>query len=138
MQKPADPIPEPPDLSLSKGLKVPIREVALFLLENPRRRVVIGQQRIGYAYHTKKKSLDYWLRTAAREQKRDPGTMRANRSVIDQLVAMPLPLFERLDEITCPESGELCGGIGLTKLGIEFAKQFQKGRAEASNKGGTL
>lgn len=135
MQKPADPISEPPDLTLPRGPTIPIREIALFLSENAGRRVVIGQQEVGYKEHKKKESFDYWLRTVAGAQNKSQETMWANQSVINKLVAMGL--FERLPKgVICPTSKNPCDGIGLTKLGIAFAKQFQAERTPTSREGG--
>lgn len=70
--------------------------------------LIQGQQACSYADHTKKKSLDYWIRgrcAANRDQK------QADNGVITQLVNTGF--FREDAKLDCPETGHKCKGVVL-------------------------
>lgn len=70
--------------------------------------LIQGQQACSYADHTKKKSLDYWIRgrcAAKRDQK------QADNRVITQLVNTGF--FREDAKLDCPETGHKCKGVVL-------------------------
>ena len=70
--------------------------------------IIQGQQQCSLVKHTKPNSLDYWLRV---NYSNNPDTKQAVNEVIEQLVGTGL--FAELDNLSCPDSGNLCKGIKL-------------------------
>ena len=71
--------------------------------------IIQGQQQCTLANHTKKLSLDYWLRE---NYAGNPDTRQAVNSVIADLVKTGE--FEE-GRFSCPETGMICKGILITK-----------------------
>ncbi len=70
--------------------------------------IIIGQQHVALAQHTKDLSLDYWIRnTIAQNQ----DTAQATNDVIDQICSTNL--FRRSENLPCPNTGSPCNGIEL-------------------------
>lgn len=69
--------------------------------------IIQGQQAVSLDDHTKPQSLDYWLRQFGD----NPNTKQAENSVLDALVATGL--FEIVNDLICPDSGERCKGVRL-------------------------
>lgn len=68
--------------------------------------LIQGQQECSYANHTKKQSLDYWIR--GRSQ-RNRDQKQADNRVLDQLVSTG---FFRIEaKLECPETSRKCKGI---------------------------
>lgn len=78
------------------------------LIEVRRTYIVIGQQHVALANHTKDLSLDFWLRsTIANNQ----DTAQATNELINQIVGTGL--FRQTPNLSCPNTGNLCNGIEL-------------------------
>ena len=71
--------------------------------------IIQGQQNCTLENHTKRQSLDYWLRSNFAN---NPDTKQAVNDVMDDLVATGL--FEVVEGLQCPDSGRSCKGLKLT------------------------
>jgi hypothetical protein len=69
--------------------------------------IIQGQQNTSYENHSKKLSLDYWIRTIANNS----NTKQATNNVINQIC--DTGLFEVIEDLTCPEMQNPCKGIRL-------------------------
>ena len=87
------------------------RELVDHLRTRMRDYIIQGQQNCRLENHTKKQSLDYWLRSNFAS---NPDTKQAVNTVMEDLVATGL--FEE-EKLTCPDSGRKCKGLKL-KPGI--------------------
>ena len=72
--------------------------------------IIQGQQNCSLENHTKRQSLDYWLRS---NFAKNHDTKQAVNDVVDDLVATGL--FEIDKNLRCPDSGYKCKGLKLTK-----------------------
>ena len=70
--------------------------------------IIQGQQNSKLDDHTKRSSLDYWLRT---NYAANPDTKQGVNEVLNQLTATGL--FEIANDLLCPDSGHLCKGVRL-------------------------
>ena len=77
-----------------------------YMRNSGRNYIIQGQQICSFEKHTKRNSLDYWLRS--RDQK-NQNTKQADNSVLDALAATGL--FKIIDKLPCPDSGRTCKGI---------------------------
>ena len=85
-------------------------DLVAYIIKTGRDYIIQGQQNCSLAEHTKPNSLDYWLRV---NHSSNSDIKQAVRSVIDDLVKTGL--FEKVDDLQCPDSGRLVKGIRLTK-----------------------
>jgi hypothetical protein len=81
------------------------RELVAYIRASRRDYIIQGQQAVARANHTKRQSLDYWLRQFAH----NPDTKQAETSVVNALVATGL--FVSADRVQCPDSGRYCRGL---------------------------
>ena len=84
------------------------RELVDHLRTKLRDYIIQGQQNCTLENHTKRQSLDYWLRS---NFAKNPDTRQAVKDVIDDLVATGL--FEINERLQCPDSGRFCKGLRL-------------------------
>jgi len=73
--------------------------------------IIIGQQKRMLSEHTKKQSLDFWLR----EHAHNPNQKQAENKVISALLATKM--FDLSRNLKCPETGRMCRGLILRKDG---------------------
>jgi hypothetical protein len=73
--------------------------------------IIQGQKACTLKNHTKPNSLDYWLRENHSMGK--SGTMQATNEVVEQLEATEM--FYVVEDLSCPDSGQPCKGLKLTK-----------------------
>jgi hypothetical protein len=85
------------------------QELVNHLRKGLRDYIIQGQQNCSFDNHTKRQSLDYWLRS---KFAKNPDTKQAVNEVVDDLVATGL--FEMDNKLQCPDSGNLCKGLRLT------------------------
>lgn len=95
-------------IRLPAGGSFDVRDLVIYITTSGRDYIIQGQQNTSFVNHTKRRSLDYWLRE--RTPNRD--TRQAENSVLDALVATGR--FEIVDNLICPDSGEECKGVRLT------------------------
>ena len=91
-----------------KSAKFDVKELLAYIKKSGRDYIVQGSQQCSLTKHTKKHSLDYWLRS---NYAVNPDTKQAVKTVIHELVSTGL--FEEADALHCPDSGRLCKGIRL-------------------------
>jgi hypothetical protein len=90
------------------GARFRVRELIDHIEQSRRAYIIGGDVDCALADHPKPSSLDYWLRENFAKNK---DTKQATNEVITQLVATGL--FEQLDGIRCPDSGQKCRGLRL-------------------------
>ena len=78
-----------------------------YIVRSGRDYIIQGQQNSSMENHSKRLSLDYWLRTYAP----NPNTKQAVTSVISSLERTGLFRMDNL--LICPETGRRCRGIVL-------------------------
>ena len=91
-----------------KNAQFDVKELVEYIKKSGRDYIIQGSQQCSLANHTKKHSLDYWLRS---NYAASPDTKQAVKTVIDELVATGL--FEEADDLPCLDSGRPCKGIRL-------------------------
>ena len=84
------------------------RELVAHINASRRDYIIQGQQGASLANQSKPHSLDYWLRQLSP----NPNVKQAENSVLNALVKTGL--FEIVNDLICPDSGERCKGIRLT------------------------
>jgi hypothetical protein len=84
-------------------------ELLEYIRKSGRDFIIQGQQQCTLANHTKKTSLDYWLR---KKYAGNPDTRQAVNSVIADLIMTGE--FEA-GIFTCPETGVRCKGIRIAR-----------------------
>ena len=94
-------------IKLSYGGEFSEADLVEYILRSPRNYIIQGQQATTKSKHSKKLSLDYWLRQFADQQ----GQKQADDKVMSALVSTGL--FARVDKLVCPESGTRCKGLVL-------------------------
>lgn len=72
--------------------------------------IIIGQQHVALANHTKDRSLDYWLRTNIAGNQ---DTAQATNEVIEQICNSGL--FVRSNNLMCSNTNQVCSGIELVQ-----------------------
>jgi len=87
----------------------PVHALVAYIRNTGRDYIIQGQQQCSLAAHTKRHSLDSWLR---KNYARNPDTKQAVNRVIVDLVSTGLFTVQRL---ICPDSGRICKGIRLVK-----------------------
>lgn len=92
-----------------KNAQFDVKELVEYIKKSRRDYIIQGSQQCSLANHTKKYSLDYWLRS---NYAASPDTKQAVKTVVDELVKTGL--FEEANDLRCPDSGRLCKGIRLT------------------------
>jgi len=85
-----------------------VRDLIDHIEQSGRAYIVVGDVDCALADHPKPSSLDYWLRENFAKNK---DTKQATNEVIRQLVATGM--FEQLDGLRCPDSGQKCQGLRL-------------------------
>jgi hypothetical protein len=95
-----------------KNVQFDEQELIVHIKERGRDYIIQGQQNSSLANHTKKNSLDYWLRS---NYAVNPDTKQAVNKIIEQLVETGL--FKEAENLPCPDSGRLCKGIRLIPQG---------------------
>jgi len=96
-------------LSYGDGKKFDEHALVEFIRSSRRNYIIQGQQMCTFANHSKRHSLDYWLRQLA--PNRD--TKQADNALVSRLVRTGL--FVIATRLRCPDSGRLCKGIRLAK-----------------------
>jgi hypothetical protein len=91
------------------GAGFQIRELIDYMNRSGRAYIIGGEVDCALADHPKPRSLDYWLRENFARNKE---IKQATNEVITQLAATGL--FERLEDLRCPDSGHKCEGLRLT------------------------
>ncbi len=86
-----------------------VRELIDYMERSGRSYIVTGEVDCALADHPKPSSLDYWLREQFAKNKE---TKQATHEVIAQLMATGL--FEQLEDLRCPDSGQKSKGIRLS------------------------
>jgi hypothetical protein len=86
------------------------------LINSQRDYIIQAQQHVVFEDHTKKSSLDYWIRENIAEHR---NMAQATNQVIAQICATGL--FEEVNGLICPDSGNHCGGIRLVDLNNQQA-----------------
>jgi hypothetical protein len=85
-----------------------VRELIDYMEQSGRAYIIAGEVDCPLADHPKPSSLDYWLRENFAKNKE---TKQATNAVIARLVATGL--FEKLEDLRCPDSGQKCMGLKL-------------------------
>lgn len=98
-----------------KNAQFDVRDLIAYIKRSGKDYIVQGSQQCTLSNHTKKNSLDYWLRT---NYAANPDTKQAVKTIIDELIATGL--FEEADDLQCPDSGRLCKGIRLTGINQSY------------------
>ncbi len=70
--------------------------------------IIIGQQHARFKNHTKKQSLDYWIRNKI---SRTPDTAQATAEVVNKLCESGY--FYKKSNLICPDTGRKCNGLIL-------------------------
>jgi hypothetical protein len=91
-----------------KNVSFDENDLIRYMKSTCRNYIIQGQQNCSLANHTKKSSLDYWLRI---NYAATPDTKQAVNKVIEQL--MNTDKYEIENKLPCPDSGHLCKGIRL-------------------------
>ena len=94
-------------IQLPSGGQFDENDLVTYIQATGRNSIIQGQQNATLANHTKQESLDYWLRQFATNQ----DTRQAENAVLDALAAAGL--FEIINDLECPETGEICKGVRL-------------------------
>lgn len=92
------------------GAKFYVNDLTDHIIGRGRDYIIQGQVHCRLADHPKPQSLDVWLRQNFTNRK---DVAQAVNKVIDELVSTGLFAEE---ELTCPDSGDLCKGIKLVKV----------------------
>jgi len=90
------------------GARFRVRDLIDYMEQSGREYIIAGEVDCALADHPKPSSLDYWLREHFAKNKE---TKQATSAVIARLVATGL--FERLEDLRCPDSGHKCIGLKL-------------------------
>ncbi len=85
-----------------------LSQLIRYLIGVQRTYIIIGQQHVVLAQHTKDLSLDYWIRNAVAQNQ---DTAQATNDVIDQICSTNL--FRRSANLHCPNTSNPCNGIEL-------------------------
>lgn len=96
-------------MNLTYGGKFDENDLVSYLQEQKRNYIIQGQQKVGRTNHSKKESLDYWLRQFAD----NPDTKAGDNEIVAKLVATGL--FEVAPRLRCPDSGNYCKGLRLVR-----------------------
>lgn len=94
-------------IDLPNGGQFNVDDLIAYIEASGRNYIIQGQQSVSRENHSKHQSLDYWLRQFAA----NPDTKQAENSVLNALVRTGL--FEVVDDLVCPETGENCKGLRL-------------------------
>jgi hypothetical protein len=95
------------------GMSFDAWDLVDFVRNSGRDYIIQGQQKVAQANHTKRRSLDYWLRE---KYAKNPDVKQASNEVVDELVATGL--FEEC-VAKCPDKKTTkCKGIRLTKKAL--------------------
>ena len=90
------------------GARFRVRELIDYIEQSGRPYIIVGEVDCALADHPKPSSLDYWLRENFAKNKE---TKQATNAVIARLLATGL--FEQLEDLRCPDSGQKCTGLKL-------------------------
>jgi curli biogenesis system outer membrane secretion channel CsgG len=82
--------------------------LAAYIRSTNRNYIIQGQQSVSLDNHSKRDSLDYWLRLNGAANQ---NTKQADNSVVDALVATGR--FAVVQRLLCPNSGTRCKGLRL-------------------------
>lgn len=96
-------------IDLPYGGQFDIHDLIAHIDASGRNFIIQGQQNVSQENHSKRLSLDYWLRQFAD----NPDTKQAENSVLDTLALTGL--LEVVDNLVCPETGELCKGLRVVR-----------------------
>jgi hypothetical protein len=96
-------------LSYGDGRKFDEHALVRHIRASGRDYIIQGQQMCTLADHSKRNSLDYWLRQLAP----NPNIKQADNATVSRLVRTGL--FEVATRLRCPDSGRLCKGLRLAK-----------------------
>ena len=90
------------------GAQFRVRDLVDHVEQSGRSYIIAGEVDCALADHPRPSSLDYWLREKFAKNKE---TKQATNAVIARLLATGL--FEQLEELRCPDSGQKCMGLKL-------------------------
>jgi len=90
------------------GARFHLRELIDYIEQSGRDYIITGEVDCALADHPRPSSLDYWLREKFAKNKE---TKQATNAVIARLLATGL--FEPLEDLRCPDSGQKCMGFKL-------------------------
>lgn len=90
------------------GSRFHVRELIDYMEQSGLDYIIIGEVDCALADHPKPSSLDYWLREHFAKNKE---TKQATNAVTARLVATGM--FEQLEDLRCPDSGQKCIGLKL-------------------------
>ena len=107
-------------IKLSYGGFFDEQHLVQHIRKSGRNYIIQGQTACTRANHPKPDSLDYWLRQFAD----NPDTKQADNNVIAQLVATGL--FQKKNNLRCPNSSRLCKGLVLIQLFISGGNSRSK------------
>jgi hypothetical protein len=96
-------------IKLKYGGQFEVDDLIQFVKNSGRDYIIQGQQACAQADHTKRSSLDYWLRDKAKSV----NTKQADNDVIAALVATGHFSVEK--KLHCPDQKTYCKGLKLTK-----------------------
>lgn len=88
-----------------------VSSLVSYLNDRKRDCIVLGEQPVPLSKHTKRRSLDYWLRTTIA---RDVDAAQASQQVLKQLC--DTGLFQVDHRVPCPDTGETCMGLRLIQF----------------------
>ena len=94
----------------ANGLSIDINELLQILKDRKMKFIIQGQQHCSLKNHSKKSSLDYYLRLRSGQY---INTCQADDSVINQICETGI--FKVNIHLKCPETGRKCKGIEIVQ-----------------------
>jgi hypothetical protein len=95
-------------INLPYGTSFNERDLVAHIQASGRNYIIQGQQTCSFDDHSKRHSLDFWLRQNFAD---NHDTKQAENSVLNALVATGLFTIEA--KLRCPDSGARCKGVRL-------------------------